>query len=47
MEVSFDFINGMCFGIEYISADEEGGIPYSCIIVDFACFRWLLEFTND
>lgn len=44
MELTFDIINGLSFGIEYVSADPEDDLPNSCVIIDFACFRWILEF---
>ncbi len=46
MEIYFDLINGMSFGIEYVSANEEAGVEYPCIIVDVAIFRCVLEFTR-
>jgi hypothetical protein len=45
MQVSFDLILGLAFGLEYIQADPEADIEYSCIILDIACFRWVIEFT--
>jgi hypothetical protein len=43
MEVTFDVIVGLSFGLEYVAALPEEGIPNSCFIVDFACFRWIIE----
>ena len=47
MEVTFDIITGVAFGLEYVEAQEEADVPYPCIIVDFACFRWIIEFTGS
>lgn len=47
MHVSFDLIYGLAFGIEYVSAAPEAGVPYSAIILDIACFRWVFEMTGD
>lgn len=43
MEITFDIINGLCFGIEYVPADADEGLPNPCVIMEFACFRWILE----
>lgn len=43
MEVTFDIINGLSFGLEYVAGIEGTDIPNPCIVVDFACFRWILE----
>jgi hypothetical protein len=46
MEVTLDLINGLSFGIEYVSAAPEADVPNPCIIIDFACFRWIIELTG-
>ncbi|MBT9137492.1 MAG: hypothetical protein DDT31_00023 [Syntrophomonadaceae bacterium] len=47
MEVTFNFIYGLSFGLEYVAADEEVDILSPCVILDFACFRWIFELTNE
>ncbi len=47
MEVSFTFITGLAFGVEYVAADEQAGIEFPAIILDFACLRWVIEFTDE
>jgi hypothetical protein len=47
MYFSFDLINGLCFGIEFVGKDLDDGIDESVIIVEFAFFRmtiWLNDF---
>ena len=47
MYFSFDLINGLCFGIEFVGKNLDDGIDESVIIVDFAFFRmmiWLNDF---
>jgi hypothetical protein len=46
MEVTFDLITGISFGLEFVPADAEVDVPYPCIVVDFACFRWIIEFVT-
>lgn len=46
MEVTFDIINGISFGLEYVAAAPDDFVPYPCVVVDFACFRWILEITT-
>lgn len=41
MHISFNLINGLSFGLEYVSADDE--LEFPCIIFDFAIFRWVIE----
>jgi len=45
MEVTFDIILGLSFGLEYVQAQDEVDVPNPCVIIDFACFRWIIEFT--
>jgi hypothetical protein len=47
MEVTFDLIVGLSFGLEYVQACEEADVPNPCIVIDFACFRWIVEFTDQ
>lgn len=47
MAVTFDVINGLSFGLEYVSAAPEADVPNPCVIVDFACLRWIIELTGD
>lgn len=42
MDITFDTINGLCFGIEYVPADHEAEIYENVIMVEFACFRWII-----
>lgn len=42
MDVTFHLINGLCFGIQYVSPDEE--LPNPMVVVEFAFFRWIFEF---
>lgn len=46
MDVTFDVINGLAFGLEYVSPAPEADVPNACVIVDFACFRWIIELTG-
>lgn len=46
MNVTFDFINGLCFGIEYIGKDLEEDIDESVIIVELAFVRAII-WTGD
>lgn len=46
MDITFDLINGLQFGIEFIGKDEDEGIDESVIIVDIACFRTII-WTGD
>ena len=39
MSISFEFINGLCFGIEAIGKDED--VPESAIIIHLAFIRFL------
>jgi hypothetical protein len=47
MEVNFDLVCGIMFGMEYVQADPEIDVPNSCLVIDFGCFRWILEFTGQ
>jgi hypothetical protein len=45
MDVTFEMINGLSFGLEYCGKDED--IDESAVILHFACFRailWLADF---
>lgn len=44
MTLSYDLINGVSVGLEYLSADEEADIPYNSIILDLLIVRVLIEF---
>lgn len=44
MQMSFDMILGVSFGMEFVHAMPEADVPNSCIILDIACFRWIFEF---
>jgi hypothetical protein len=46
MEVHFDIIHGLSFGIEYIAPSEEADIACPCVVLDVAMFRWVFEFTS-
>jgi hypothetical protein len=46
MSVSFDFINGLCFGIEYVGKNLDEGIDESVVILEFACIRAII-WTGD
>lgn len=47
MNVTFDMIYGLGCGMEYVPASYEADIPHPCVIIDFACFRWIIELTGD
>ena len=40
MNITFDLINGLCFGIEYVGKNLD--IDESVVIVEFACFRAII-----
>jgi energy-converting hydrogenase Eha subunit F len=42
MDLTFEVINGLCFGIEYVSKDLDEDLEESVIIIEIACFRWIL-----
>lgn len=47
MEVTFDLINGLCFGIEYVGKDLDQDIDESVVVVEFAFLRaiiWLGDY---
>ena len=46
MDVTFDFINGLCFGIEYVGKNLDDEIDESVIIIEFACVRAII-WTGD
>ena len=46
MNVTFDLINGLCFGIEYVGKNLDEDIDESVIIVEFACLRAII-WTGD
>lgn len=46
MDITFDLINGLAFGIEYVGKDLEQDIDESVIIVEFACVRCII-WTGD
>ncbi len=46
MDITFDLINGLAFGIEYVGKDTDEGIDESVIIVDLACIRAII-WTGD
>ena len=39
MNITFDLIHGLAFGIEYVSKDLDQEIDESIIIIEFACVR--------
>lgn len=46
MNVTFDLINGLCFGIEYVGKDLDQDIDESVVILEFACLRAII-WTGD
>lgn len=47
MDFTLDLINGMVFGIEFVSKNLDRDIDESCVIIEFACLRgilWLGDF---
>lgn len=46
MNVTFDLINGLCFGIEYVGKNLDEDIDESVIIIEVACFRAII-WTGD
>jgi hypothetical protein len=46
MDLTFVLINGVSFGLEYVAPAPDADVPYPCIILDVACFRWILEITR-
>lgn len=46
MNVTFDLINGLGFGIEYIGKNLEDGIDESAVVVTFAILRCII-WTGD
>ena len=46
MNITFDFINGLCFGIEYVGKNLNEDIDESVVIVEFACLRAII-WTGD
>lgn len=42
MEISFDFIHGIAFGIEYVPAFEDQD---NTVILDIAIFRFLFQWS--
>lgn len=40
MDLTFEIFNGLCFGIEFVSKDDD--IPESAIAVHFACIRMMI-----
>ena len=45
MNIDFTLIYGLSFGLEYIPADEE--IEFNTFVLDIACFRWVIELTDE
>lgn len=42
MEVTFDVFNGFGISIEYVGKDLEEDIDESVVIIELACFRWII-----
>ena len=42
MQVTFELIHGLCFGIEHVSKNDEEMIDESVIILEIGFFRWLI-----
>lgn len=47
MTVETGLITGLSLGAEYVEANEEAGIEYSCIVIDLLILRIVLEFTGE
>ena len=42
MEITFDVMNGFGIGLEYVGKDLDKDIDESVVILEVACFRWIL-----
>lgn len=42
MDFTFEFINGITFGVEHIGRNDEEGIDESAIVISFAFMRWVI-----
>jgi hypothetical protein len=40
MDMTFEVLNGLTFGLEYLGRDED--IDESAVVLHFACFRAIL-----
>jgi hypothetical protein len=47
MNVEFDLITGLSLGAEYVQADPDAGIEYSCFVIDLIIFRFVIELTGS
>lgn len=46
MDVTFEVFNGIGLSIEYVGKDLDDDIDESVVIVEIACFRWII-WTGD
>ena len=46
MNTTFELINGLCFGIEYVGKNLDDEIDESVVIIEFVCFRAII-WTGD
>ncbi len=46
MDVTMDIFNGFGIGIEYVEKDLDQDIEESVVIIELACFRWII-WTGD
>lgn len=46
MDLTFDVFYGLGLSIEYVAKDLDAEIDETCVIIEVACFRWII-WTGD